>query len=272
MDAEAAMSDVTIRALQRGLQVLRALQANRFSSLQDIHALTGIPKPTLLRILRTLDRERLVSRRLADGQYRISALTTAVRKHDRYDPVAEAAAPVLDRLCRHVLWPSDLLVPAGDHMEVRETTRTHSPLVFHLNHIGRSVGWLLTGVGRAYLAYCPARERQRIIQKLQKSDRIDDRLAREPHRLDRILAETRDRGYGIRDASFHGGRYDGPPLDDGLAAIAVPLLGRSRVYGSINILWIRTAFTVERFAARHLADLQGAAQEIVASIQATRRS
>lgn len=266
------MSEVTIRALERGLQVLRTLHANRISSLQDIHALTGIPKPTLLRILRTLNREGLVSRRLADGHYRISALTTAARKHDRHDRVAEAAAPVLDRLCRHVLWPSDLMVPAGTHMEVRETTRMHSPLVLPLKHIGRSIGWLLTGVGRAYLAFCPASERQRIIQKLQKSDSLDDRLARNPGRLDRILAETRDRGYGIRDARFFGGGHKIPPFDDGLAAIAVPLLGRTRVYGSINLLWIRTAFTVEQFAARHLADLQGAAQEIVGSIQAAKRS
>ena len=58
-----------------------------------------------------------------------------------------------------------------------------------------------------------------------------------------------------------------PPQDDGLAAIVVPLLDRTRVHGSINILWIRTAFTVEEFAARHLADLRAAASEIVESLQ-----
>jgi IclR family mhp operon transcriptional activator len=39
------------------------------------------------------------------------------------------------------------------------------------------------------------------------------------------------------------------------------------VHGSINFRWIRTAFTVEEFAARHLADLQDAAREIVGSLQ-----
>jgi IclR family transcriptional regulator, mhp operon transcriptional activator len=262
----------TIRSLERGLQVLRALQPNRISSLADIYAVTGIPKPTLLRILNTLIREGVISRRLADGHYRISALTHVTKLHDRYDRIAEAAVPVLNRLCQKVLWPSDLLVPAGDHMEVRETTRTHSPLVFHLNHIGRSVGWLLTGVGRAYLAFCPAGERQKIVQKLQKSDKPDDLLARDPKRLARILAETHERGYGIRDPGFIGGRYGSPPLDDGLAAIAVPLLDRTRVHGSINVLWIRTAFSVEEFAVRHLGDLQVAAHEIVSSLQASARS
>ena len=65
-----------------------------------------------------LSRPGVVSRRLADGQYRISANQSHLtRKPDCYHRVAEAAAPVLDRLCRKISWPSDLMVPAGDHME-----------------------------------------------------------------------------------------------------------------------------------------------------------
>jgi IclR family transcriptional regulator, mhp operon transcriptional activator len=103
----------TIRALERGLQVLDALRANRILPLQDLHRVTRIPKPTLLRILQTLDRAGLVSRRLADGHYRLSTHTGVGRKRDRYDRVAEAAAPVLFRLCEQVKWPSDLFVPVA---------------------------------------------------------------------------------------------------------------------------------------------------------------
>ena len=259
----------TIRGLQRGLQVLHVLQSSAICSLHDVHVATRISKPSLLRILNTLERAGLVSRRLADGHYRISALTRDARKRDRYDRVAEAAAPVLDRLCQKVLWPSDLLVPAGDHMERRETSQAQSPFFHrptHRNRVGQPVGWLLTGVGRAYLAHCPEQEREEILQRLRRSDKPEDRLARDPKRLDRILGETRQRGYGTRDAVFVGGNYGSPPQDDGLAAIAIPLLDRTRVYGSINILWIRTAFTIEEFAVRHLKDLQAAASEIVASL------
>src|SRR5262245_17625272 len=107
----------TIRGLERGLQVLQALQANPISSLPDIHLATEISKPSLLRILHTLVQFGMVSRRLADGHYRISSFTRGARRRDRYDRVAEAAAPVLDRLCQKVTWPSDLFVPAGNHME-----------------------------------------------------------------------------------------------------------------------------------------------------------
>jgi IclR family mhp operon transcriptional activator len=174
-----------------------------------------------------------------------------------------------------VKWPSDLLVPAGDHMERRETSRALSPFVIHSHfhtprEIGTKVNWLLTGVGRAYLAFCPAAERQRILEKLRKSDKPEDRLARDPSRLEKILAQTRTRGFGVRDPSFLGGPYGTPPHDDGLAGMAIALQDGRRVYGSINILWIRTAFTIEDFATRHLADLQAAGREIVATLKGSK--
>jgi IclR family mhp operon transcriptional activator len=269
----------TIRALERGLQVLDVLRASPISSLHHLHRTTGMPKPTLLRILHTLDRAGLVSRRLVDGHYRLSAFSDVVQRRDRYDRVAEAAAPVLIRLCEKVKWPSDLFVPAGDHMEKRESTRPHSPFVLPSNRdeqVGRPVGWLMTGVGRAYLAWCPEKEREQILRRLRKSNNPQDRLAHDPKRLDRILSETRRLGYATRDPSFTGGGYadflgggyGGPPRDDGLAAIVVALADGTRVHGSINILWIKTAFTVEQFAAKHLADLQAAAREIVDSLRA----
>ena len=261
----------TIRGLERGLQVLGVLQSNPISSLHDIHLATDISKPSLLRILNTLERAGVVSRRLADGHYRISAFNRMARKRDRHDRVAEAAAPVLDRLCQKVLWPSDLMVPAGDHMERRETSQAHTPFFFintaRRTRVGQSVNWLLTGMGRAYLAFCPEQERNGILQMLRSSDKPEDLLARDPKRLDRILDETRARGYGTRDPVFTGGNYGIPRIDDGLAAIAVPLLDRTRVHGSINILWVKTAFTIEEFADRHLADLQAAAAEIVNSLR-----
>ena len=263
----------TIRALERGLQVLRALQASPISSLHDIHLATKIPKPTLLRILHTLDRAGLLSRRLVDGHYRLSTLTEVPRRRDRHDRVAEAAAPVLVRLCQKVKWQSDLYVPAGNCMERRETTRAYSPFALHTLHIpnvGARVPWLMSGVGRAYLAWCPEKERQETLRRLRKSNNPHDRIAHGQTKLDKIFNEARRRGYATRDPGFVGGPYGGPQRNDGLAAIAVALSDGTRAYGSINMLWVKTAFTVEGFAARHLADLQGAAREIVSSLQRPR--
>ena len=108
---------------------------------------------------------------------------------------------------------------------------------------------------------------EKILRGAAQADRPGDLLAHDPKRLDRILTETRRRGYATRNACFTGGSYEGHPYDDGLAAIAIALSDGTRVYGSINILWIKKAFTVEEFAGQHLADLQDAAREIVNSLQ-----
>jgi IclR family mhp operon transcriptional activator len=263
----------TVRGLQRGLEVLRVLQTSSILSLHDIHLATGISKPSLLRILHTLEQFGTVSRRLGDGHYRISTLGQPPRKSDRHDRIAEAAAPVLDRLCQKLSWPSDLFVPAGDHMERRETNRPQTPYFSHpsyMTRIGQPVNWLMTGVGRAYLAFCPAPERETIVRTLRKSDHFEDHLARDPKQVERILAETRARGYGLRDPAFIGGVYRSP-LDDGLAGLAVPLRDGTRVHGSINILWIRTALTVDECVARYLVDLKAAASEIVQSLHGAAR-
>ena len=164
----------------------------------------GYPSRACCEFCNTLERAGLVSRRLADGHYRISALGRMARKRDRFDRVAEAAAPVLDRLCQKVLWPSDLLVPAGDHMERRETSRSHSPFPIHsaheLNRVGQPVGWLLSAVGRAYLAFCPEKEREGILRRLRKSNKLDDLLAHEPETPRQDFG--RDASEGLRHARF----------------------------------------------------------------------
>jgi IclR family mhp operon transcriptional activator len=256
-----------IQALERGLQVFKTLQKVSMMTLQQLHQSTAISKPSLLRILSTLQSQGMVHRRIDDGRYRVSAkLTRVARKLDQFDYVAEVAAPVLDGLCQKIIWPSDIAVPAGDHMEIRETSRTLSPFVFNSAIIGNQINWLLTAHGTAYLAFCPVEERTQILERLRSSGNPQDWLASQPARLEKILTEVRQRGFGLRDPSYSGGFYD-RPFDDGLAGIAVPIKNGERIYGTINILWVRRALTEKNLVKMHLKDLEGAAIEIASSIE-----
>lgn len=88
-----------IRALNRGLDVLQAIQASKAASLHDLHLATALPKPTLLRILKTLIGRDLVWQRIADGAY-IASYTFSKRAGaiDEETHLAEAAAPILAQL------------------------------------------------------------------------------------------------------------------------------------------------------------------------------
>ena len=203
------MSVKVVRALNRGLDVLEAIQASKAASLHDLHLATTLPKPTLLRILKTLIGRDLVWQRIADGAYIASYMfSKRAGAIDEELHLAEAAAPILADLCKRVRWPSILAVPRLDHMVVIETNRPMSYFNYILAApIGFRINMLRSASGRTYLAFCSQKERAAIFARLRSSSRPGDALARSPTKINQILAETRRRGYGTRDPDF-GGHYD----------------------------------------------------------------
>ena len=99
-----------IESLARGLQVLQALRQLRAASLHDLHLATGIPKPTLTRILLTAHQEGLVWQRMVDGAF-LPSHTLRPREPDDDAWLVEIASPVLEELSRSLQWPSVLSVP-----------------------------------------------------------------------------------------------------------------------------------------------------------------
>jgi IclR family mhp operon transcriptional activator len=260
------MSVKTIRSLNRGLDVLQAIHASKAVSLQDLHVATGLPKPTLLRILKTLTERQLVWQRIADGAY-VAGYTFSARASASVDEeahLAEAAAPVLADLGKRVRWPSVLAVPRLDHMAVIETNRPISYFKYILRApLGFRINMLRSASGRTYLAHCSEEECAAIVARLAGSTRPGDVLARSPARLAQVLAETRRRGYGVRDADF-GGNYDQPRsrANDGRNSIAVPVVAHAEVVGCINLTWIAKVASVKTITERFLPDLHDAASRI----------
>lgn len=263
----------TIRALERGLDVMRALEGQQAASLNDLYLTTGLPRPTLLRILLTLEKAGIVRRGIGDGLYRSTfGLQRLGGGLDEFDHLAEVAAPLLDRLCQQVKWPSDLIVmnhELGDCMEIKETSRPNSPFTINRDHIGHLIAIPQSAVGRAYLAFCPEAERDQILSVLRASPKPANRLVRAVQRFDAVLEQIRKDGYATREPGFVGGDYaTGRLYDDGIAAIAVPLRDGDAVYGCINLVWLRTSMGEADLVVRHLETLQATAAEITAAYTA----
>jgi IclR family mhp operon transcriptional activator len=259
------MSVKIIRALNRGLDVLQIIQAAKAASLHDLHLATKLPKPTLLRILKTLMGRDLVWQRIADGAY-LASYTISKRAGaiDEEAHLAETAAPVLADLCKRVRWPSILAVPRLDHMVVVETNQPMSEFDYIIPRpLGFRINMLRSASGRSYLAFCSQKERAAILIRLRKSARPGDALARYPAKLNKILSETRARGYGVRDPDF-GGNYDQPRsrVDDGRNSIAVPVHLSGDIAGCINLTWVAKVAAPKAIAERFLADLREAAHTI----------
>ncbi len=255
----------SIRALERALDVLQVLQESKAMELKDLHQATGLPKATLLRILTTLQSRGLVWRRIADRAFLPSvAWRRRINPIDDEARLVEVAAPILERLCSRVSWPSILAAPRLDAMEVIET---NSPVAyvshFPLGPVGFRINWLRSATGIAYLAYCSEGERAAILARLQTSPHPGDAVARDEKWVSRRLAQVRERGYGFRDPSF-GGHFDKARRehDDGRDSIAMPIVIGDRVLGCVNLTWSTRVADLKSIAAKHLGELRDAANRI----------
>ena len=261
----------TIRALERGLEIMQILQEHGRASLNDLYHASSLPRPTILRVLRTLDQAGWIRRGLGDGLYRNSfKIERLVEGLDQSDRLAEIAAPHLDMICEKASWPAELTVlsSSGMHMELKETSRASSPFLLNRDNIGHMINFPLSSVGRAYLAFCGDDERSEIIERLKKSTSIANRSVRNDAGFKKILDEIRQAGYATREPSFGGGQN---PLkssfDDGLDAVAVPILAKKGVLGCITLAWIRKAAPIKEIVDEYLDDLQTAAKDIAAQFE-----
>ena len=263
----------TIRALERGLNVMQILQEKGTATLNDIYNSSTLPRPTILRILRTLEKAGWIRRGLDDGLYRnsfkIEAMVNSLNDTDR---LAEISAPYLDLLCRKTSWPSDLAIlnSTGLHMELKETSRSLTPFPLKRDRIGHLINLPLSAVGRAYLAFCHVDERKTILRQLRKLRFNENRPIYDEKQFAKTLKKIRYDGFATREPSFGGGYK---PLksdsDDGLNAVAVPIKSNHSILGVITLVWIRKATSTQEIINNYLEDLQLSAIEIANRFEQT---
>lgn len=237
-----------VRAFKRGLDVLQEVNRSGGIRAGDVARALDLPRPTVYRLLETLEELGYVARSASDDRFRVTRL--ALSLGDGYDPsvvICQAAAPYLAELSKNLVWPVDLSTYENAAMVVQETTHSRSPLSIDRGMIGKRLPMLRTSAGRAYLAACPARERDLIIGHLRRIDEADDRPFLDQGRLDQMIAETAARGYAIRSE----GEYN-PKT----ASIAVPIVRDEVVFGCISIIWIRSALGIEEAVAQFVSPMR----------------
>jgi IclR family mhp operon transcriptional activator len=235
----------SVRSIQRGLDVLSEVNRSGGIRASELAQRLGLARPTVYRMLETLEELGYVRRSGSDDRFRVTRKASSLG--DGYDPgliISEAASPVIGELSKRFLWPIDLTTYENAAMVVQETTHAKSPLSIDRGMIGRRLPMLRTSAGRAYLAFCSAAEREIIIKHIARIEDPDDAPFLHKDYLDRMLTEARARGFALRAE----GEYNVKT-----SSIAVPVMKSSDVLGCISIIWIRTALepseAIDQFAA-----------------------
>jgi IclR family mhp operon transcriptional activator len=221
-----------VRSLQRGLEVLQAINCNNGLRAAEVAKIVGIPRPTAYRLLETLEGLGFVVRGPSEEAWRPTLQTKSLSSGFRdEDWVAQIAVPQMMRLGRKILWPLDLITFRDYRMAIRESTHGISPFSVDHGMVGRELPVLETAGGRAHLAFAPDQERSQILAGLR--ERLGDAAVdfHDDGPLEYILARTRELGVGFRIRGFNTRTM----------SISAPILGAGRPTACLTMIWIGTA-------------------------------
>lgn len=242
-----------VAGLLKGLTLLEILARHGDSSVLRLADLSGIPRPTVHRLLQTLVQAGYVSQHQRGGTYSLEQPVRSLADGYKSDDwIFSAATPVLAELRKHVAWPNDVAINMAGAMTVCASTHDQNSLSLERVVRGRRVAMLSSALGRAYLAFCPASEREALLESLRPSNEVERMLLETPELLRRELAATRERGYGVRDRG----------IQPRTSSIAVPVMYNDWVVACVNIHWIASAMSVETAVERFLPHLKAAAQQL----------
>ena len=247
------------QSIQRAMSLLTILAKESPIGLTSLSRRSGLHKSTVHRVLQTLLAEGWVYRRQGDGLFQVSVdmpllkQTMTPQQH-----VAERVSKTLKLLQQQTDdWPLVVSMLDGVRMQVVETSGSSQRLKLYDDVMEFRPHILWSAMGRAYLSFCPEQERQNIFKQLQLSKDKYDQITHNQHLIDRIISETKQRGYGTRDPRYTERMMN---YDYQLSAIAVPVLAPDRVLATITLMWIAGEATEQQMVKNYLEPIKEASK------------
>lgn len=252
-----------VQSVLKALRLLTEVNRSSPATVGELHRRTGLPKPTIVRLLETLIEAGYVTRDERMRGYLVTSQVTHLSSGFHGAPmVIEAARPWATALTRQIKWPCAVCLLDYDAVIVRFSTIPDSPISpFHAT-LGYRLSLGGRALGRAYLAFCPDEERAMLLAAMRNSpDAENSSLTDED--IERLIAQARWRGYTERDSTAE-------PRNS--ATIAVPIKLRERVLATFGVTFFRAAVANPEDKARIIHPLKKAAANIEAQLEALSQS
>lgn len=204
----------TVSALERGISVLRCFEADpRPKSNGAVARATGIPKPTVTRLLATLVSVGYLKQSRETEQYALSAgVIPLAQAFLRSVDVRAHARPHMLALAEAIGGWSYLAVRNGLEMIIIETCRARSSMLLSRLDVGSRVPMPNSALGRAYLSALELAERKSMLEELRRT--CGEQWPKLRAGLEIALKDAGAHGYCLSVGEWH------PDVN----SIAVPLL------------------------------------------------
>jgi IclR family mhp operon transcriptional activator len=235
------MPAAVIEPVRRSFAVLEALSRRRSSTLGVLIRETGLPRPTVVRLLQTLIALDYATRLSRQQGYRLTDRVLGLSESIRFvDHLVDAAIPHMSRFTAEHGWPLYLATLSFGAIVIRHSTAPESPMSFEGAALNTRRPMLISALGRVWLAFCPEEERRTILRDVGVT-------RRQTAALDSVLARVRREGIAFTQ----------PPRPTRIHGMAVAIRRDARVLGSLSMRFPRSAMTKEevtqRFGRRLLA-------------------
>ncbi|CAH1656106.1 IclR family transcriptional regulator domain-containing protein [Chelatococcus asaccharovorans] len=255
--ADGAHSYAPVESVLRALEVLKHLNMLRVATVTELHKITGIAKPTVVRMLETLITAGYVTRDKAFGGYRITA--NVQNLSDGYfgaPMVIEAAHPYALELTQRIKWGVGVGMLEGQFMRLQFTTARYSPWAMPMTHLRMRLDLFTSAMGRAYLAFCPDYEREALIDA-QLARITPSKRAESKRQIGRVIDDIRNQGYARKVRSREHSSTE---------TISVAIRNDGLVLGCLALGYFRSAVPESEVAQRLAEPLQVTARAIEAEI------
>lgn len=238
-----------IEPVRRAFTVLEALNRRRSTTLSLLAAETGLPRPTLVRLLQTLIELGYASRVSREQGYRLTDRVLTLAGGVRFiDHLVDAAIPHMARFTEEHGWPLYLATISAGAMAIRHSTAPDSPMAFEAAGYNRKSPLMIGALGRVWLAFASDEERRTALRAAG-------------------MRETRALSATIERIRRDGHAFTQPPRPTRLHGVAVPIVDGERLLGSLSMRFPRSAMSedevVERFGKRMAAMARAIAGDVV---------
>ena len=252
------MAEAPVESVRRAMHLLHELNRQRVSSVRHLHGATGLPKPTIVRLLDTLIALGYVVNDRRQGGYQVTSLVRSLSAGFHGDPlVVEAARPWALAFTRQYHWPVAIAVLDRSSVVVRFSTIPDSPVSPFHGTLNMQLSLLGRALGRAYLAFCPMSERSMLLDMLARSQESEDKLATDRKRALTLLATIRKQGFAERDPMVE-------PRSSG--TVALPIIVNHRVLATVGMTYFTSALDRADVVQRYVPLVKTLAGNIAASV------
>jgi IclR family transcriptional regulator, mhp operon transcriptional activator len=246
-----------IDPVRRSFVLLEALSRRRSSTVSVLVGETGLPRPTVVRLLQTLIALGYVAHLSRQQGYRLTDRVLGLSESIRFvDHLVDAAIPHMSRFTSEHGWPLYLATLSYGAVTIRHSTAPESPMSFESAALNSRRSVLQSALGRVWLAFCPLEERQAILRD------IGGLGLRQQVALDAALARIRRDGWA----------FTVPPRPTRLHGMAVAIRSGPRMLGSLSLRFPRSAMSEEEVGRRFGRRLQALAHTIAVDVEGKTRA